>query len=132
MIKGKISIVTLCLLLAGGCAVNSSLEAGMESFVGKSADSTIKALGFPHADEQIAGKRVLVWTAVPSRSLSNDYPDYHHYYGISLHGSGYRNYGCTLRVILDKNDVVESWDSQGSLSNCGKYRKILQERGEIH
>jgi len=130
MAKGRIPLFMLCLALATGCTTTSQLEAGMDTFIGEAADSVIEVLGLPHADEQIAGKRVLSWSVIPSRSFSHDYHGYYRYYGGSLRGTGYQNYGCNLRVILDKNDVVESWDHQGSLGSCGKYRQILQERGE--
>jgi len=130
MAKGRIPLFMLFLALATGCTTVSQLERGMDSFIDESADSVIEVLGFPHVDEQIAGKRALSWSVIPSRSFSQDYRGYYRYYGVSLRGTGYRDYGCILRVILDKNDVVESWDYQGSISNCGKYRQILQERGE--
>ena len=131
MVRGTTFIFALCGLLAAGCAT-MNLEGGMDSFIGQSADSVIEALGFPHTDEQIAGKRVLSWTSATSRGWGDDYLYYRrpYYSGILSRYSTY-NYGCTLRFILNENDVVDSWDHQGSLGHCGKYRSILQERVQM-
>lgn len=36
------------------------------------------------------------------------------------------NYGCTIRAILDSQDVIVKWDFQGNEGGCENYASMLR------
>jgi hypothetical protein len=63
------------------------------------------ALGYRTRQDLIAGRKVYVWFS-----------------GGMSEGT---SYSCTIRVFVNEQDIITSWDGEGSLHGCGGYLERL-------
>jgi hypothetical protein len=78
----------------------------MGAYVGQPASVLIGRLGFPTRQDNVAGRKVYVWTA-----------------GQMVEGT---SYACTIRAIVDDQDVINTWDYQGNEGGCRNYAAMLR------
>jgi hypothetical protein len=87
-------------IVLSGCTAYV-LKEKLKPYQGQSASALIAKLGFPTGEEQIAGKKVYVW------SISN-----------LVEGT---TQFCTIRAILGDQDVIASVDYTGNENGCKMY-----------
>lgn len=81
----------------GSCA-GQAIKDRMPTYVGQPASVLIDKLGYPTRQDNVAGRKVYIW------SIAN-----------MVDGT---NYGCTIRAIIDDQEVVINWDYQGNEGGC--------------
>ena len=97
----------LCATAIGltGCA-GQTINDKMPSYLGHPTSALIGKLGFPTRQDTVAGKKVYVWT-------TSNFVD----------GT---NYSCTIRAIINEQDIVSTWDLQGNEAGCEGYASRLR------
>jgi hypothetical protein len=80
----------------------------MKPNVGQPASALIAKLGYPTREEQVAGHKAFAWSS-----------------GQVVEGT---SYSCTLRAILDAQDVISAWDFQGNERGCEQYAMRLYQQ----
>jgi hypothetical protein len=95
-------LACVCLL---GCA-GRTLSERLPGYIGQPASALISRLGHPTAEQNIAGKKVYVWS-------TNQF----------IEGT---SYGCKIRVIVDAKDIVTTWDLDGNEGGCDHYASRLR------
>lgn len=99
-------------LLAVGLAVSLSACAGqtikdkLPAYVGRPVDVLVSRIGFPTRQDTVAGQTVYIWTS-----------------GQMVEGT---SYACTIRAILDTQNIVTRWDFQGNEGGCASYASMLR------
>jgi hypothetical protein len=104
MRAGWILALSACLALAA-CA-GQAIKDKMPAYIGQPSSVLIGKLGFPTRQDTVAGRKVYIWTT------SN-----------LVDGT---NYGCTIRAIVDDQDVIMTWDYQGNEGGCAHYASTLR------
>jgi hypothetical protein len=100
----KVLHAALLTMVLAGCATQS-IETRMTAYVGQPVSVVINKLGFPTAEQTIAGVKVYVWRTY--RLVEGSSRD------------------CTIRAIVDAHDIITRWDLDGNQSGCMNYALML-------
>jgi hypothetical protein len=73
--------------------------------MGQPASVLFSKLGYPTREDHVAGKKFYVWAV-----------------GGMTEGT---SYSYNIRVVVDEQDVITSWDGYGSWKSCGDYIERL-------
>lgn len=87
----------LALLTLAGCA--SQVASSMNSFVGKPARQAFAAYGHPQDERTVAGQKIYIWTVGSGSSM------------------------CTMRFMVDKNDIIQEGDAEGNTGRCAQFAR---------
>lgn len=106
---GEILRLRVCLAMAvcvafSACA-GQMIKDKLPAYVGQPINALIAKLGFPTRQDTIAGQTVYVWTT-----------------GGMVEGT---SFGCTIRAIVDTQNVITRWDFQGNERGCANYASML-------
>ena len=101
--KSALAIVASLSLAA--CAL-STIKDKMPSYTGMPAKILFERLGYPTAEQNVAGSKAYIWTT--NRFVEGT------------------SYGCKIRVIVDAQDNITNWDFEGNEGGCGPYASRLR------
>jgi hypothetical protein len=126
---------TAAFLMLAGCAWDEDLNAGLDKIVGHPIQVAIIRMGMPDSEGQVVGRKFYAWN--DSRTVS-DGPtittgtgtldgksfSYNQY---SNQASGYSVYECKIRLFVDEDDIVRTYDWNGNLGGCRHYINSLED-----
>jgi hypothetical protein len=98
------ALIILAALALSGCA-GAKIKEQMPQYVGQPASALFAKLGYPTAEQTVAGSKVYIWSTT---SL--------------VDGTSYE---CKIRAIVDSRDIITSWDGEGNQGGCGRYASRL-------
>jgi len=112
-------------VLLAACA-GQQIEAGMNQALGQPVSNVIAVLGYPDTEGNVAGRKVYVWRnqsqetmILPQTSYTTGYVSGQ---TVALQNTQYvtsnLNFSCQIRVIVNEQDIVESWDYRGNQGGC--------------
>lgn len=97
-----VTAIAVCLSACAGYAIKDKMSA----YNGQPVSTLIDKLGFPTRQDTIAGQTVYIWTT-----------------GQMIEGT---SYACTIRAILDSQNIITRWDYQGNEGGCARYASMLR------
>ena len=122
----KLSVVAAFLSACSGGGDGGVMDGIMSSWKGASVNEVINAWGYPHAEQNIAGRKLYVWNidiqlSMPATATTNGYVNT--YGGQTLYsgttnimGGGVSNWSCTRILEVNNKDIVTSGEWRGN--NC--------------
>lgn len=129
-------VLILSVLLLSACAMQK-MDDGLPHLVGKPTDYAFRILGYPNAETRIAGSKVFIWGNANSytsmETVTSPYSGTAYGYGggVSYQGTtSYQvprtyNYNCTIRLIADQKNIIQSWDWKGNEGGCRYYSDAM-------
>ncbi len=93
-------------ILLSSCA-SQIIPTRMGAMIGQRASIAIAKLGYPTDQREIAGQKVYIWS-------TNRY----------VNGT---SFGCTIRVIVDSDEIIKSSDAEGSEGGCAQFALQLSQ-----
>ena len=119
----RILVIGLC-VTAGGCA--AALERNMNSelhrFVGKDIHEAIRVLGYPAADQVIAGDHVYRWSTSAGASALTTVAG-----GVGI--TQVNTDECTIDLVVDAANVVTRYSWAGDRRSCDRYDDLMDAAG---
>jgi len=130
--------VALCLVVAG-CATWGQMDRGLNALHGKPLSAAFGALGYPTAENRIAGLRQVIWSSSDSGVLY--LPQSSTTYGTLSGPGGYANYSattnyvapmaynhtCTITLGVSDQNIILGHQYKGNLGGCSPYIKALKK-----
>ncbi len=116
----RIVVVGLCVAAAVGCAatLERNMNSGLQRFVGKDVHEAIRVLGYPAADQVIAGDHVYRWsTSAGATALTTAAG------GVGL--TQVNAEGCTIDLVVDPANVVTRYSWTGTRRSCDRYDDLM-------
>lgn len=96
-------LVLASVLLISACALGASGLNGLDTYVGRPAQSVFSAIGYPDRQEIVAGNTVYHWGVDQPTGPS-----------------------CTVKVVADPAGNVLSWEGYGNAYGCDRYASGLR------
>ena len=96
----RIALPALLVVLAG-CSSMGPVQHSLNSFIDKPSTVAIGVFGFPRDVKIIVGRKVYIWTAPAGMD-------------------------CTMRMVVDPNDIVRNVDVKGADGQCEQFNKTAQ------
>ncbi|MES0016154.1 hypothetical protein [Mesorhizobium sp. M0036] len=121
----------IALTVAAGCQTFENMDAGLTSLHGQPYQAAFDVLGFPDAENTIAGKRVFTWGSrnagsytVPTFNSSTAYVNGQPIY-VQSQGTATETYDyhCKIDVIVGDSGVIEQTKYDGNIGGCEKYAR---------
>jgi hypothetical protein len=128
----------MALVLAGlsGCTTFSTLDKGLQTFVGKPPQEAFDVMGYPKGEDRIAGRTVYVWgrhfsMAMPLSTNSTTTG--------SVAGTPFTattsgtqwvdgEYECNVRLFVGDDGLVRNYDWSGNMGGCEAFAHRLKGR----
>lgn len=126
----------LGLTALAGCATPEQITAGVTTLEGKSYKDAFERLGYPDAEEKVAGNTVYIWQnrnsgtyTVPTTQTATSYAGQQTIY-TTVYGSREESFDhhCILRVAVDKSGTVINTRLKGNIGGCQHYAKLSQKK----
>lgn len=127
------------LLFLSACAT-ATLDEGLPKLQGRHIDTAIKYLGLPDNEQQIAGRKVYVWGHQNNGSYIRPVTTPTTYTSYSPYGGSYVTYGrntsyvtesynytCTIKVVVNNKDIIQSSEYSGNEGGCQYYADGLNQ-----
>jgi hypothetical protein len=111
-------VATVFTALAG-CAIDQ-LSKDVKPYVGRNIHELAQRLGHPTGERETTGDRVYVWSAASEGVLHTDTGAEH-----TRTGTVAVQYECTLEVTVNAQNVIESYQIEGSNAGCVALRGHL-------
>jgi hypothetical protein len=132
-----LAIATVTAFSLGACTTFQDIENGLSGLVGKDISHAINKLGYPAGERSVAGKKIYVWSTQNSGSYVMPQTNYNTGYvggmPVSYTTTGYTthsyNYACTIEIIVNKADTIETWQYSGNVGGCSHYASRLAMSG---
>ncbi len=133
---GIVSSTALCLLGLTGCVTGEDIDAGVNTFKGQHYKVAFAALGFPDAENKIAGYTVYTWGnqssgsyVVPTTQTATSYVNGQVVY-TTVQGSTVEsyNYQCKLDLIVDNSGTVVDTKVDGNIGGCERYARFAPKK----
>ena len=132
MIPGRMVVAAILAVLVSGCA-SEIIQEEMTAMIGYPAEEVFLELGLPDAESRVAGRKFYVWNTQASGSYS--IPQQHTgtiqgAYGPSTYTyttfqqQQYHHF-CNLRVFVDSQERVTTFDFEGNEAGCGTFADLL-------
>ena len=123
----------LVLLVLAGCATFGGMEDNLNGLVGRPEREAFKALGYPNSKQNFGNETVYVWGRsssgtyyVPQTTSTTGYVGSTPVYGTTTYNQPVAyNYNCTIRVIVDQQNYIKTWEYDGNLGGCAAYMQRL-------
>ncbi len=107
-----------------GCSTFSDIDEGMTVMRGKPVNDLIGVLGFPDAEQEVAGRRFVVWSTSRNVSTVTAVPNFTG--GPITYAPTNNTYACTIKVELDEQDRILGHEFQGNIGGCERYAKAIR------
>ncbi|MGC1497815.1 MAG: hypothetical protein WA790_18570 [Sulfitobacter sp.] len=140
MLKRNIGV--LCALLLSACTTFEDIDQGLSLLEGRPIDDLIGILGFPDGEQNIAGRKLVVWsssqnvtTVTPvtnySSGTANAYGTGGYAYGTysgttTSYVPSTVNYNCTIKVQIDRANRIVGHDFEGNIGGCERYAQAIR------
>jgi hypothetical protein len=117
----KTPVFLLAILVAAlvGCA-SARLSSEVKPYVGRDIDELVQHLGKPNGKLETTGDRVLVWSTESEGVVPT---------GSGAEGAGTSlmpvHHECTLEVTVNAENLVRSFQVEGSDAGCAVFRRQL-------
>ena len=129
--KMRVIAGTLALFLAG-CAAGI-IEEKMEPMIGQPASNAFEKLGLLDAEGEVAGRKFYVWETRTSGSFSMPKQSTGTLFGgpgpstftLLTHEEVYYNHHCKMRIFVDSQDRIATYDFDGNEGGCSTFAKKL-------
>lgn len=112
--KKVLAVVAIALT---GCATSESIDRAVSArVVGKPIDAAIKHYGYPDQEMTIAGRKLYIWNnsrTAPGALVPNGTG--------GLMALPSNTYGCTMRLEVDKDNVVRDFRVSGQMGACADF-----------
>jgi hypothetical protein len=122
----KMSVVAALLSACSGGGDGGVMDGIMTSWKGASLNQVIDAWGFPHAEQDIAGRKLYVWNneiqlTMPATATTTGYASTYggqtFYSGTTnVMGGGISNWSCTRILEVNNSNIVIGGEWRGN--NC--------------
>lgn len=125
-----------------GCATFGQLETGLNSLIGQDLSVAVAQLGFPSAEREVAGMRLVEWGrsnnatfAMPTSSTTTGYVQSGNrtanYSATTMSSTPVTmNFQCHITLQVDSSNVVRRYQYEGNLGGCQPYIRALKEQAE--
>lgn len=132
-------LALLTLLALTGCATWSQMDQGLASLRGKPLDRAIKVLGYPSGEQNIAGKRLIVWARNATQTMYHPQTatTYGNVYSGGVMGTYSQTttygtyvpvtYACNITLEVDSSDTIVAYQYQGNIGGCAPYIRSLEK-----
>lgn len=126
-------VVTVAAALTLSACAAQQIEKGMNEHLGQPASVLFGRLGYPDGETVVAGRKAYIWSNRSSGAMPIYTPTTTTGFIGSRPVSMTTNtmsmvpveYACQIRVFVDANDRVASWDSRGNQGGCSSYGRRL-------
>jgi hypothetical protein len=81
----------------------------LKPYYGQPATALIAKLGYPTDQKTVADHKIYIWST--SHLVGDE--------------GGTTQYYCTIRAVLDPNDIITNFDWEGNLGGCDAYMQRL-------
>jgi hypothetical protein len=127
------------MLVLTGCVGDGPkvLDAGLTSLIGQPIQTAYDRLGYPKGSQNMNGDTFYIWstnrnvvmpvyqTGTTTGSVGNT----PFQVNTTMPGMIPMNFNCTIRVITGSDNIVKSWDYQGTTGGCQGYVQALKRQG---
>jgi hypothetical protein len=113
----RLVLIASMLIAVMGCAT-SQLSSDVKPFVGRDIHDLFRRLGHPTGKQQTSGNPVYVWRADSEGVLATT-SDREGTKTMTM------QYECTLEVTVDAQEVIQSYQIEGSNAGCAAFRRHL-------
>lgn len=118
------------------CTTFSNMDKGLDALKGRPINEAFATLGMPNDERVIAGRKVYVWgnsfsMSMPTTQTTNVQGTFGTtpYMGSATTTAWKTSeYECTIRLFVDENERVETYDYSGNIGGCGSYSSRLKPR----
>ena len=129
---GKTAKAGIFALLLTGCA-GEIIQEKMSAMIGRPATLVFAKLGWPDAEREVAGRKFYVWATqdvgsytLPQYNTETIYGPY----GTSTYSyTTYQQYSynsvCKIRVFVDSQDRITTYDFKGNEDGCAMFADQL-------
>jgi hypothetical protein len=138
--KKTAPILILAATLLAGCAGWDEMDQGMRSLQGQPLQAAVQRLGYPAAEERIAGMRLVVWSL--TRSSTEDVSQTATTHGVKKNKNGHekyqettqyavpvvRLYNCTIKLEVGDDNIIRGGNYDGDIMTCQRYINALNGR----
>jgi hypothetical protein len=133
---GKRVGATVALLTLASCQTFEDIDTGLAGLRGRPYQAAFDVLGFPDAENRIAGKRVFTWGSrntgsytVPTFNSSTAYVNGKPIY-IQTQGTATETYDyyCKIDVIVGSSGLIEHYKFDGNIGGCERYARLLRSK----
>ena len=129
---GKVAKAGTLVLFLTGCA-GEIIQEKMQPMIGRPASYIFAKLGLPDAEDVVAGRKFYVWgtqTAgsytLPQYNTGTIYSPYGtSTYGYTTYQQHSYNYFCKIRVFVDSQDRITTYDFDGNEGGCATFANQL-------
>lgn len=124
---------SIALSILAGCQTFENMDAGLSSLRGQPYQAAFDILGFPDAENTIAGKRVFTWGSrnagsytVPTFNSSTAYVNGNPIY-VQTQGTATETYDyyCKIDVIVGSSGLIEQSKYDGNIGGCERYGRLF-------
>ena len=130
---GKVAKAGILALLLVGCA-GEIIQEKMQLMIGGPASDVFAKLGLPDAEGEVVGRKFYVWGTqttgsytVPQYNTGTIYSPYGgtSTYSYTTYQQHSYNYLCKIRVFVDSQDRVTTFDFEGNEGGCSTFAQQL-------
>lgn len=137
VVIGLVAVISLA-----GCATFGQLETGLNSLIGQDLSVAVAQLGFPSAEREVAGMRLVEWGrsnnatfAMPTSSTTTGYVQSGNrtanYSATTMSSTPVTmNFQCHITLQVDSANIVRRYQYEGNLGGCQPYIRALKEQAE--
>lgn len=130
----KVAVLLACLLSLGGC-VFQNMTKGLDALKGQNIQVAVNELGYPDGQRTMLGHTIYVWgrsedTVLPTfnTSTTNGMIGNTPVYGTTTTTNLIPvNYNCTIQIMVDSNNIIQSWQFTGNRGGCSAYANDLKQ-----
>jgi hypothetical protein len=119
MTKTRVIFIAAVVTALAGCAA-TQLSNDVKPYVGRDAHELAERLGSPTGKRETTGDRVYVWSADSEGVLSTNSDA-----AGTRSGTVIAHYECTLEVTVDAQNIIESYQVEGSNAGCAAFRRQI-------
>jgi hypothetical protein len=115
----RLSLIATTAALLAGCAIGQ-LSNDVKPYVGRDIHELVARLGSPTGKQETTGELVYVWSADSEGVLSTTSGAEG-----TRTGTMTAHYECTLEVTVNAQNVIQSYQIDGSNAGCAAFRRHL-------
>jgi hypothetical protein len=114
-------------ILLSGCSPWSTINDNLQPMRGQPVDALFMKLGYPQSEGTVAGRYFYIWQAggtvfIPETSTTTGYgmagSQPFNYTETTFSGGSPMALHCSLRVFVDNDNKITSWDGGGNNGAC--------------
>lgn len=133
-----LGLLSLLFLLPSCFNTFGTLESGLDKHQGLSIQTLIQSIGYPTAQQNIAGRKLYIWNS--SQTVSYSMPTTSNSSGTVYSGTSSgtynssstiwvpttANYNCRITIEVDESDKIINNYWEGNVGGCERYAKAFR------